>query len=86
MSSLERLVERLVHVRLVECPHCKLDGVESLVTVRKRGGRYCKTAKCPRCGHRINVPFSVNHVVEHKVVEHLTLVRESNTPLRVVRR
>lgn len=68
MSSLERVVERLVQVRTVECPHCKLEGKKVRATVKKRKGKYCKTATCPACGHRINVPFAEQYIDIKKVL------------------
>jgi len=70
MSSLERVVERLVQVRTVECPSCKLEGRTVRVTVKKRKGKYCKTAKCSACDHRINVPFAEQYIDVKKVLVH----------------
>lgn len=68
MSSLERVVERLVEVRFVECPYCDLR-----VTVKNPEW---KRVTCKGCGHKINVPFSRQYVDVKKVlVEELPPVK-----------
>jgi len=68
MSSLERVVERLVQVRTVECPYCNLR-----VTVKNPSW---KRVTCKGCGHKINVSFSKSHLYLEKVlVEELPPVK-----------
>jgi len=81
MSSLERVVERLVQVRTVECPYCGLR-----VTVKNPEW---KTVKCPSCGHRINTksPFTKQYVIEVKAPSEEPERRliERGVPLSIVR-
>jgi len=69
LSSLERVVERLVEVRFVECPYCDLR-----VMVKNPSW---KRVTCKGCGHKINVPFSKGMHVEERVVYERVKVRST---------
>jgi len=72
VSSLERVVEKLIEVRAVKCPYC---GLKNTV----KNPRW-KHVKCKGCGHKINVPFSEQYIEE--VVERV-VVREENAVRRL---
>ena len=59
MGSLEKLVEKIVQIKTVECQNC-----HTRITVPKRRGKYCKTVKCPSCGRREKTtsPFTKQYV------------------------
>jgi len=88
MSSLERVVEKLIEVRAVKCPYC---GLKNTV----KNPRW-KHVKCKGCGHKINVGFAKQYVDVKKVSVDVRpkrllhpidrLMPESVEELRLVRR